>query len=73
MWRSSGVGRQRFAEARQVAWRFGMDERNAYRRLRGLVSLALLEHRRVFTPSRVLQRHSAAPRRRRPWAAAGAA
>lgn len=26
------VGRQRFAEARQVAQRFQMDERNAYRR-----------------------------------------
>ena len=42
------IGRLRFAEARQVARRFGMDERNAYRRLAGLVSLSLLEHRRVF-------------------------
>lgn len=42
------IGRQRFAEAAQVAGRFGMDERNAYRRLRGLVGLELLEHRRVF-------------------------
>jgi hypothetical protein len=42
------IGRQRFAEAVQVAGRFGMDERNAYRRLRGLVGLELLEHRRVF-------------------------
>jgi hypothetical protein len=44
----SWVGRQRFAEARQVARRFVMDERNAYRRLRGLVVLGLLDHRRVF-------------------------
>jgi hypothetical protein len=42
------VGRLRFVEARQVARRFGMDDRNVYRRLRGLVSLSLLEHRRVF-------------------------
>jgi hypothetical protein len=42
------VGRLRFAEARQVARRFRMDERNAYRRLHGLVMLSLLEHRRVF-------------------------
>lgn len=42
------VGRLRFAEARQVAQRFRMDERNAYRRLRGLVLLSLLEHHRVF-------------------------
>ena len=42
------VGRQRFAEAGQVARRFCMDERNAYRRLRGLVELGLLEHLRVL-------------------------
>src|SRR4051812_47437756 len=42
------LGRLRFAEARQVACRFGMDERNAYRRLSGLVALGLLDHRRVF-------------------------
>src|ERR1041384_3376751 len=42
------IGKQRFAEAIQVARRFGMDERNAYRRLRGLVGLGMLEHRRVF-------------------------
>lgn len=42
------IGRARFAQAEQVAARFGMDERNAYRRLRGLVGLGLLEHRRVF-------------------------
>lgn len=42
------VGRLRFAEARQVAARFRMDERNAYRRLRGLVGAGLLEHRRIF-------------------------
>ncbi len=42
------IGRARFAQAEQVAARFGMDERNAYRRLRGLVALELLEHRRVF-------------------------
>jgi hypothetical protein len=42
------VGRLRFVEARQVAARFRMDERNAYRRLRGLVAAELLHHRRVF-------------------------
>lgn len=42
------IGRARFAQAEQVAARFGMDERNTYRRLRGLVALGLLEHRRVF-------------------------
>ena len=42
------IGRLRFAEAEQVASRFGMDARNAYRRLRGLVAVGLLEHRRVF-------------------------
>lgn len=42
------IGRCRFALAGQVAGRFAMDERNAYRRLRGLVGLGLLEHRRVF-------------------------
>lgn len=42
------IGRFRFAEARQVATRFCMDERNAYRRLRGLVAAGLLEHRRIF-------------------------
>lgn len=42
------IGRLRFALAGQVAGRFAMDERNAYRRLRGLVGLGLLEHRRVF-------------------------
>lgn len=42
------VGRQRFAEAELVARRFGMDRRNTYRRLRGLVALGLLKHRRVF-------------------------
>lgn len=42
------VGRQRFAEARQVAWRFRMDERNAYRRLRGLLLAGLLDHQRVL-------------------------
>jgi hypothetical protein len=42
------VGRQRFAEAAQVARRFGMDEGNLYRRLRGLVAAGLLAHRRVF-------------------------
>lgn len=42
------IGRLRFAQAVQVADRFAMDERNVYRRLRGLVALGLLEHRRVF-------------------------
>ena len=42
------IGRLRFAEARQVAARFGMDERNAYRRLRGLVTAELLHHCRIF-------------------------
>jgi hypothetical protein len=42
------IGRTRFAQANQVAARFTMDERNAYRRLRGLVSHGLLTHRRVF-------------------------
>jgi len=42
------IGRARFAEAEQVAARFGMGERNTYRRLRGLVRLSLLEHQRVF-------------------------
>jgi hypothetical protein len=42
------IGRQRFAEAGQVARRFAMDERNTYRRLRGLVRGELLDHRRVF-------------------------
>lgn len=42
------IGRLRFAEAGQVAARFRMDERNAYRRLRGLVCGGLLDHRRVF-------------------------
>ena len=42
------IGRARFAQAEQVAVRFGMDERNTYRRLRGLLGLSLLEHRRVF-------------------------
>lgn len=42
------IGRLRFAEAEQVALRFTMDRRNAYRRLRGLVAMGLLEHRRVF-------------------------
>jgi hypothetical protein len=42
------IGRLRFAEARHVAARFRMDERNAYRRLRGLVEAELLQHRRVF-------------------------
>jgi len=38
------LGRLRFAEARQVADRFDMDERNA----RGLVQLGLVAHRRVL-------------------------
>jgi hypothetical protein len=42
------LGRQRFAEAGQVARRFGMDERNTYRRLRGLVALGPLDHQRVL-------------------------
>ena len=42
------IGRQRFVVAGQVARRFRMDQRNAYRRLRGLVGLGLLDHRRVF-------------------------
>ncbi len=42
------IGRLRFAEANQVARRFGMDESNAYRRLRGLVARELIAHRRVF-------------------------
>jgi hypothetical protein len=42
------TGRLRFVEAPQVARRFGMDQRNAYRRLHGLVSHELLDHRRVF-------------------------
>lgn len=42
------IGRQRFAEAVQVARRFEMDERNTYRRLRGLAGVGLLGHRRVF-------------------------
>ncbi|MGH2762797.1 MAG: hypothetical protein ACRDL4_01235 [Thermoleophilaceae bacterium] len=42
------TGRLRFAEAPQVARRFGMDQRNAYRRLHGLVAHSLLEHRRIF-------------------------
>ena len=42
------IGRLRFAEANQVARRFAMDERNAYRRLRGLVAGELVSHHRVF-------------------------
>ncbi|HYI81017.1 MAG TPA: hypothetical protein VEW67_09180 [Thermoleophilaceae bacterium] len=42
------LGRLRFAEAAQVARRFALSERHAYRRLRGLVALGLLDHRRVF-------------------------
>jgi hypothetical protein len=42
------IGRLRFAEARHVATHFAMDQRNLYRRLRGLVALELLEHRRIF-------------------------
>lgn len=42
------IGRQRFVEAGQVATRFRMHERHVYRRLRGLVWLGLLAHRRVF-------------------------
>jgi hypothetical protein len=42
------LGRLRFAEAGQVARRFEMDERNTYRRLRGLVRLDLLAHQRVL-------------------------
>ena len=42
------IGRLRFVEARQITARFAMDHRNAYRRLRGLVALELLEHRRIF-------------------------
>lgn len=42
------IGRLRFAEASQVARRFRMNERNTYRRLRGLVAHELLAHRRVF-------------------------
>ncbi len=42
------LGRLRFAEARHIAERFEMDERNAYRRLRGLVRLGLVAHRRVL-------------------------
>jgi len=42
------IGRLRFAEANQVARRFAMDERNAYRRLRGLVARELIVHQRVF-------------------------
>ncbi|HEX2070265.1 MAG TPA: hypothetical protein VHF90_01290 [Thermoleophilaceae bacterium] len=42
------IGRQRFAQAVQVARRFRMDERNTYRRLRGLVAVGLLGQRRVF-------------------------
>jgi len=42
------IGRLRFAEASQVALRFAMDERNAYRRLRGLVARELIVHQRVF-------------------------
>jgi predicted DNA-binding transcriptional regulator len=36
------IARQRFAEAQQIARRFAMDERNAYRRLRGLTTRGLL-------------------------------
>jgi hypothetical protein len=42
------LGRLRFAEAAQVARRFALSERHAYRRLRGLVALGLLDHRRVL-------------------------
>lgn len=42
------IGRLRFAEAEQIAGRFEMDLHNAYRRLRGLIALDLVEHRRVF-------------------------
>lgn len=42
------IGRLRFAEGRYVATRFAMDQRNVYRRLRGLVALQLVEHRRIF-------------------------
>lgn len=42
------LGRLRFAEAAQVSRRFGLGERHAYRRLRGLVAAGLLDHRRVF-------------------------
>jgi hypothetical protein len=42
------IGRQRFAEAAQVARRFGIAERHVYRRLRGLVALGLLDHRRLL-------------------------
>lgn len=42
------IGRQRFVEAGQIARRFGMHERPVYRRLRGLATLGLLAHRRVF-------------------------
>jgi hypothetical protein len=42
------IGRQRFAEAVQVARRFGIDKRNTRRRLRGLIGLGLLDHRQVF-------------------------
>ncbi len=42
------IGRQRFAEADQVAGRFRMDQSNAYRRLRGLVAVGMLAHRRIL-------------------------
>jgi hypothetical protein len=42
------LARQRFAEAAQVARCFDLGERHAYRRLRGLVGVGLLDHRRVF-------------------------
>jgi hypothetical protein len=44
----SWTGRLRFAEAAQVARRFRMDRRNAYRRLHRLVAHSLLDHRRIF-------------------------
>jgi hypothetical protein len=42
------LGRLRFAEAAQVARCFDLGERHAYRRLRGLIAVGLIDHRRVF-------------------------
>lgn len=42
------IGRQRFAEAGQIACRFGMGDRKAYHRLRGLVGVGLLDRRRIL-------------------------
>jgi hypothetical protein len=44
------IGRRRFAEARHIAARFAMDQRNGYRRLHGLVTLELLAHRFGVAP-----------------------